>query len=592
MEDTHVERGYMELKTYLSIIARRKWIVIGLFIILLLATVAVFRVVPPKYSATTKLRVLTPRTGGTNYVSFDIYYATRLMNTYVSFISSGSLQNEIMKNLKLTDPPDVTATVVADSEVIKITAQARDPNVTASIANMAAEMLMTSSNNSADEEIKAQQAALNQQLIELDKSLSMARSTYKQLTVPYTQNNTIIAGLNLQIDFDQRLYLALKDRYELNQSAKSDPIEQASLNSQLSDLKNQIDQEKAKAADLNAKVAADAVQISAAQADISLKEQQYTTMVTQQNEFNTIRSVQGTNTLVVVDQATPPATPVFPNMLLVYSLGSVISLFLAVLVAFVIDNLDDTVHSSAQVESIAQTDILGKIVTAKSANQMFFLRNEYDYQGDITRLQLNLHRISQARPLKSLLISSTEPHENESMLIANLAREYAKSGERVVLVDANMRTPSVHQLFSRVKNDDGLSQVLMGRAQLDQAIKESGVSNLYILPAGPMLNNPGLFLGSDKMKGLLAQLRSSYDMVLLNVPAILSVADSDELVTFMDGVVLVVERGKTRKHELQAAVKYLANLKASFIGCVVDRAEVDWNVQLYQNQPKAKKITV
>jgi Mrp family chromosome partitioning ATPase len=60
----------------------------------------------------------------------------------------------------------------------------------------------------------------------------------------------------------------------------------------------------------------------------------------------------------------------------------------------------------------------------------------------------------------------------------------------------------------------------------------------------------------------------------------------------MDGVVLVVERGKTRKHELQAAVKYLANLKASFIGCVVDRAEVDWNVQLYQNQPKAKKITV
>jgi len=457
---------------------------------------------------------------------------------------------------------------------------------------MAAEMLMTSSNNSADEEIKAQQAALNQQLIELDKSLSMARSTYKQLTVPYTQNNTIIAGLNLQIDFDQRLYLALKDRYELNQSAKSDPIEQASLNSQLSDLKNQIDQEKAKAADLNAKVAADAVQISAAQADISLKEQQYTTMVTQQNEFNTIRSVQGTNTLVVVDQATPPATPVFPNMLLVYSLGSVISLFLAVLVAFVIDNLDDTVHSSAQVESIAQTDILGKIVTAKSANQMFFLRNEYDYQGDITRLQLNLHRISQARPLKSLLISSTEPHENESMLIANLAREYAKSGERVVLVDANMRTPSVHQLFSRVKNDDGLSQVLMGRAQLDQAIKESGVSNLYILPAGPMLNNPGLFLGSDKMKGLLAQLRSSYDMVLLNVPAILSVADSDELVTFMDGVVLVVERGKTRKHELQAAVKYLANLKASFIGCVVDRAEVDWNVQLYQNQPKAKKITV
>lgn len=561
----------MELKKYLEIIARRKWLIFVLFIILILSIVAGTMAIPPKYTSVARLRVMTPKNGGTNYVDFNIYYATRLVNTYVSLVTSTAVENELINTLHLTKMPKVEAVAIADSELIKITVQETDPDQSAAIANTLADILVSNSGNYVSEINQAAEKAFSERLAAIDETLAKERETYKEILVPYTQNNTRISVLTAQIDYNQRLYISIKDRYEqglqlvIVPTPKPDAI---SLTQQLADLTAQINQDKKTLEALTNKAAEDAIAISAAERRVNLTEDEYSGLLQQLDQIRAIQAIQGTQQLAVVDRAVAAATPSSPNLPLAVILGSVISLFVALLIGFIVDNLDDTLHSSAQIEAETGEIPLGKLSPVRHPNQVILGDKETDYHKDIDHLQLVVQRLAKKRNLKSLLISNVDPHADGSSLGFNLAREYARQGQRVIIIDVNLRMSKMHP------DQEGLSQVLNEQITLEQAIKLGTVENLAVLNCGPKISNPAYLLGSEKMKSIIAQLSNDFDMVILSSPPILLAGDVDELVTFVDGVVLVLERGRTKGNDLSTAIGHLKELDAPYLGYVINQAEV------------------
>lgn len=566
----------MELHTYLEILKRRKWIVLGLFAFLLLSIALIFYLFPPKYSTAAKLRVLTPKNGGTNYVDFNVYYATRLMNTYTSLATSTSVQNELMQTLKLSEAPDVTVNVIADSELIKITANARTPELSAKIANTLADILVSHSKEAAAGVREITEKATTDRLTMVSNELDTVRKEYQQLAVPISKDNVRIAALRNQIDYDQRLAIILAGQYEVSvQSLPKESPLLASLADRIAKLNAQISKEQTELDALSLKVAEESSQLTFAQAKVTLREQEYTDLVFQLDQVSTIQELQNGNLLDVVDRASPQSSQSSPSVLFIYLIGAVISLFLAILAAFVVDNLDDTVHSTAQIETLLESSALGKITTVQQPEQGLQLLDGMAYEKDAGRLQLALHRISKTRSLKSLILSNVQKQHREPVLEVILAREYARTGLKVVVMDTDFEMPSLHKLFPTARNESGLNQLLTDSMTVNQVIQETDQEDLFIITTGPSLTNPGYYLGLDQMRDLLGQLQEDFAIVILHTAPILTGNDTDDLVALVDGVILVVERGKAQRRDIRAAIKRLTDLEAPLLGYVISQAETD-----------------
>ena len=171
--------------------------------------------------------------------------------------------------------------------------------------------------------------------------------------------------------------------------------------------------------------------------------------------------------------------------------------------------------------------------------------------------------------MKTLMVTSAGPGEGKSTTISNLAVVMAQQGNHVLLVDADLRKPTVHYTF-RQTNTRGLTNVLTRQLSLEDAIKETEVERLSILPSGPVPPNPSELLGSKMMEQLIENASLQYDIVLFDCPPILAVTDAQVIANYCQGVVLVVKSGTT---EIEAALKAQENLEhvnAKLLGVVLN----------------------
>lgn len=168
-------------------------------------------------------------------------------------------------------------------------------------------------------------------------------------------------------------------------------------------------------------------------------------------------------------------------------------------------------------------------------------------------------------------VTSAKPKEGKSTLLGNLAVMFALSGKRTLAIDANLRRPALHRLFS-LANHPGLGEVLTGQCAVEQAIQPTMVAHLHLLAAGSPISSPAERLGSERMLEALEGLRSRYDCVLIDTSCMLEVTDSQLLSAFCDGVVMVVRSGKVRKREALQAMDKLDRVRAKVIGVVLNRA--------------------
>lgn len=557
----------MELKTYIDIILRRWKIVLGTFIILMTLIVIITLLISPKYASSVSLRVLTPRGGGTNYVNFDIYYANRLMNTYVSMATSSLVIDEVMKKLNLAYVPDVKAEIIPDTELVRITVKDSNPTMAVDIANTLAVALLSRNTETANNANIAAEDTLNEQLNKKKEELGQARNTYKSLIGPNSQNTGRITNLTSQIQGDQSLYVALYDRYE---NGRQNGIDQSILSSQaaqLSNLQLQVNEERTTLEGLNTKAAEEAEQIRSSLREVTLIEQEYSTLVTQLDQVRALQAIQGsTETLIVIDHAYPARKPVSPNYLLFYSIGLVFSLFLAVLAAFIIDNLNTKLSSAEQIQSLTRIPLLGRIRRIKEKPGSDTGTSDFDLP---TETDLDLHSLIQNRSIRSLMVTSIDSQTNSALNCVTLAKLLAKSGIKTIILDANLELPSVHFLFPKISNAGGLSQVLTGKIELEKAIKESGITNLSVLPAG----KTGGFIGPAELKEIIEKLLRSYSMVVVNPSFANSNDVPEDLVSCVDGMILLIDHNKLQKQEIKSVISRFRNLNYSIIG-FIDYQEV------------------
>ncbi|OIJ21734.1 capsular biosynthesis protein [Anaerobacillus alkalidiazotrophicus] len=195
-------------------------------------------------------------------------------------------------------------------------------------------------------------------------------------------------------------------------------------------------------------------------------------------------------------------------------------------------------------------------------------------------IRTNLHFASIDQELKTIMVTSSNPSEGKSTTIANLAVVLAQQGNSVLLIDADMRKPSVHYTF-RCPNTKGLTTVLTKQASLEEAVFASDVENLHILTSGPIPPNPSELLSSKAMELMLTSAKVTYDFVLLDTPPVLAVTDAQVLGNICEGVVLVVSSGKTEVEQAVRAKDLLEKSKAKILGVVLNEKEVKQSQYYY-----------
>lgn len=179
-------------------------------------------------------------------------------------------------------------------------------------------------------------------------------------------------------------------------------------------------------------------------------------------------------------------------------------------------------------------------------------------------IRTNIEFASVDRQMKSVMITSACPGEGKSTTAANLAVVFAQQGKKVLLIDADLRKPTVHTAF-HLENMIGLTSVLLKKSSLEQAVQASNEKHLDVLTSGPIPPNPAELLSSKWMKELAYEACAAYDMVIFDTPPILAVADAQLLGNVADGSVLVISSGKTEK-EQQKRKRRLKRAKASSLG--------------------------
>lgn len=288
-----------------------------------------------------------------------------------------------------------------------------------------------------------------------------------------------------------------------------------------------------------------------------------------------IAEAQAINNVVVADPAVPSDRPVRPNVLLNTLLAAVVGAMLAVGIAFLIEYLDDSIHSPEEMDNALHLPMLGTIMRTPAENPADRLTVQKDPRSPLAEsyrsLRTNVQFSNIDKPAKTIVITSANPLEGKSTTAANLAAAMAQSGLSVVLVDADMRRPSLHRIFE-VSNDFGLTNTLMQEGtELNGYLHKTNVDKLELLTTGPLPPNPSELLGSQRMQNLVEMLKKRFDAVIIDTPPVLAVTDAAVLAPHVDGVILVVGAGETRREAAQRAASNLTQVGARLLGVTLNK---------------------
>lgn len=196
-------------------------------------------------------------------------------------------------------------------------------------------------------------------------------------------------------------------------------------------------------------------------------------------------------------------------------------------------------------------------------------------------LRTNLEFTSLDKPIRSMVVTSASPEEGKSTTLANLAVTVAQAGKKVILVDCDLRRPSLHQIFD-ARSTPGFTDMMRDDALMHQPpLQETGVPNLYLLPSGTIPPNPAELLASRRMSEVIAALQQHAEMVLFDAPPVIAVTDAAVLASKVDAVLLVLSAGKTKREHAQKAKTLLDKVNAHLIGTVLNNVKGETSLYPY-----------
>jgi len=298
------------------------------------------------------------------------------------------------------------------------------------------------------------------------------------------------------------------------------------------------------------------------------------------NNYQQIRlaEAQATNNVVIAKPAVVPQTPVRPRTMTNVLLAAVVGAMIAIGAAFLIEYLDDTIKSPDDISRITGLSTLGAIARLKDAGaerQLIAWSHTKAPESEAYRtLRTNIQFSSVDKPVRTLIVTSSGPSEGKSTTSANLAIVMAQTGQKVILVDTDLRRPVLHKTFG-VPNNAGITTALLhgGQVDLQEYLQPTEIDNLSIITSGPIPPNPSELLGSQRMKHVIDELSGMADMVIFDTPPALVVTDAAVLGRQVDGVLLVADAGGTREQALAHAVLELRKTGTNILGVAMNRLD-------------------
>jgi succinoglycan biosynthesis transport protein ExoP len=289
-------------------------------------------------------------------------------------------------------------------------------------------------------------------------------------------------------------------------------------------------------------------------------------------------SAASANLLSVIEPAVAPDTPISPRPLLNVLLAAVLSLLLSGAVILIAAYLDDTIKNPADVEDVVALPTLGtvgRMTGGRGKSEIYRLATLLYPRSAVAEsyrmLRSNLEFARVDRPIHTILVTSSLPGEGKTVTAANLAIAFALEGRRVLLVDADLRKPSVHTLFD-VPNTQGLTTMLRSDSvTLESVAHTNEQERLKVLTSGPLPPNPAEMLGSQRMLTVLQRLQASQDVLIIDSPPLRAVTDAAILSAFVDGTLLVIDASKSRRPAVRLGREALNRVNAQILGVVLNR---------------------
>jgi capsular exopolysaccharide synthesis family protein len=352
------------------------------------------------------------------------------------------------------------------------------------------------------------------------------------------------------------------------------------LGKQLTSAKDALDVTRQKYQDLLIQTPAAPEEIAVAQQTMDLQQNTYVTLLSQYEQAS-IRETMQANMITIVQPATVPLSPSSPRPLLNYALGLVIGLIGGIGLAFLFENLDTTLHTQDEIESITEMPALAKIPKAPKKALDISKNESTPFAEAFRNLATKIQLLDHQKSTKVLLVMSAEPQDGKSMIVSNLAFALAEAGKKVVAVDCDMRLPKLHKSF-HLTNQFGLSDVLEQKVGLPESLQKSQYAGVTVLTSGTPPDHPSRVLGLPSTTELIDTLSKEYDYVLLDTPAFLSVVDAEILTRDANGLILVVRRNHTKRESVQMASRFLAGFQDKMIGLVTNQADSNKDYGYYQ----------
>ena len=367
---------------------------------------------------------------------------------------------------------------------------------------------------------------------------------------------------------DNIAYLASRIKDEVGNDYKSALEEERKL-------KIALDGEKKKALELDRKI----IDYNALQREVDTNERMLEIVLNRLKETSISSQVQANN-IRIQDMAEVPRKPIKPRKKLNIIFSMILGFAGGIGLAFFRDYMDTTLRDPAEIATLLQIPVLGSVPRVRIDGKNIKKKLDIDrivekdshslaaeaYRSIRTNLLFSLNHSSSA---KSLVITSSVPREGKTLTAVNLAMMIANSGERVLLVDADMRKPRVHTIFND-KNESGLSEFLSGKNDFNSVVRHSGNDNLYVVTAGKATHRPAELLSSERMKLFLENATSEFSKIIFDSPPIALVTDAQILSTICTGVVLIAEGGKATRDLLNRSKDLLEKVDARILGIIVN----------------------
>jgi non-specific protein-tyrosine kinase len=500
-----------DLRDTLQVVAHRKWWVIATMLVIVGFAFAASYVQTPRYAATTEVLFRQTQSPSLDGSVSAPANPERLINTEREYIQSQAVRTAVEE--ELGREVDITAVGDTKADVIRIRASATDPVIAAESANVWADTYIELRREASLREYEEQAAVLQGKIDELDQLIDERRIQITQ-ALPFAsggEDNAVVQSLEDEI------------------------------------------------ADLNAEKALWQTRLNSLSAEADL--------------------ISG-NVPEILNPATAPASPYEPATMRNLILAVVFGVVLGIGLAFLVDYLDDSIKTKEDLERAT-----GGLTTlaliprssgwrAKDDAWLESIASPTSPTAEAYRsLRTSLQFKSLESPIRTILVTSPRAADGKSTTVANLAVALARADQRVVVMSCDLRRPRVHDFFG-VPNAIGFTSVLVGDATLASALQPvPGMEHLVVLPSGPIPPNPSELLSSARTKEIVQRFASEADVVLIDSPPVLPVADALVLSEFVDAVILVANAGNTTRKGASRASELLRDIAAPVIGTVLCNAD-------------------